>query len=231
MNDLMTQTSSTAVANAPATNFFEQYAEATNRNAIVGDLLKFSKGHYTSGQDDKPVKEGTQLVANMDELMVGWVKWEGGKPADQIMGKVVEGYVPPKRNTLGDTDESQWEIDEQSRQPRDPWQLTNYLIFKEPAGDQLYTYATSSKGGINAIGKLCGTFGKHMRAKPDEFPIVSLGVDSYRHPNKAYGLIFTPKFDVTGWTSKAAFAEALATEAAEQAAKAADKASDSQTRF
>ena len=55
-----------------------------------------------------------------------------------------------------------------------------------------------------------------MRQKPDQYPVIALSVDSYRHPNKAYGKIFTPKFDVVGWTGKADFAEALQQEAAEQ---------------
>lgn len=211
----MTEHKSGAMA-VPEKDFFTQYAEAASQNKIVGDLLKFSKGEYLAGQDGDEVDEGTELVANMDEFLVGWVRWEGGKPTDMQMGKVVEGFRPPTRRELGDTEESEWETDEQTGQPRDPWQLTNYLILKEPGGDKLYTFATSSKGGLGAVAKLAGEFGKRMRQRPNNFPIIALNVDSYRHPNKAYGKIFTPKFDVVGWTGKAEFADALAADAAER---------------
>lgn len=204
----------TAVATTGG-NAFEQYGNAVSQRTIVGELLKFSKGEYTFGQNDQEVEEGTTLIANMDELMVGWVKWEDGKPAEHLMGRISEGYVPQKRRELGDTDENEWETDDQGR-PRDPWQLTNYLLLKDPDGDQIYTFATSSRGGLNAIGELCKVYGRQMRQHPDDFPIIALNVDSYRHSNKAYGKIFTPKLDVTGWAPKAEFAEAL--EAADQEA-------------
>jgi hypothetical protein len=76
------------------------------RSRSSGKLLKFSKGDYLVGEDNDEVEEGTQYVANMDELMVGWIRWADGKPEDQIMGRVSEGYQPPKRNTLGDDDKT-----------------------------------------------------------------------------------------------------------------------------
>lgn len=202
-------------------NPFEAYGQAVSSRTIVGELLKFSKGEYTFGQNDTEVDEGTKLVANMDELMVGWVKWEDGKPVEHLMGRVIDGFKPERRSALGDNDQDEWETDDNSR-PRDPWQLTNYLLLKDPDGDQLYTFATSSRGGLNAIGELCKTFGRQMRQRPTQFPVIELNVDSYRHSNKAYGKIFVPKFDVAGWAEKAEFAEAL--EAADQEAAAEDKA-------
>lgn len=210
----------------PEKNFFEQYADAVETNRIVGDLLKFSKGEYLAGQNGDEIEEGTELVAHMGELMVGWVRWEGGRPTDMRMGRVVEGFTPLPRRELGETDETEWETDESTGQPRDPWQLTNYLILKEPGGDRLFTFATSSKGGLSAIGALCRTYGKAARQRPNDFPIVALNVDSYRHSNKAYGKIFVPKLDVVGWLDKAEFDEALAADAAAQSGNAADDAGD-----
>lgn len=225
-----------AVANAQNTavstasdNYYAAYGDATTQRTIVGDLLKFSKGEYLRGKDGDEVAEGTELVANMDELMVGWIRWEGGKPTDHVMGKVGEGYVPPKRNTLGDDDEARWEVDESSGQPRDPWQFSNYLIMKEPDSDQLFTFTTSSRGGINAVGDLCKRYGKEMRQRPNDFPIVSLDVDSYRHPNKAYGKIFVPVLRIAGWSAKTGFAEALADEAADREASSENATASEQT--
>jgi hypothetical protein len=201
-------------------NAFQQYSDAASRSRIIGKLLKFSKGEYLAGQDSEEIPEGTHLVVNMDELLVGWQKWEGGKPADSEMGRVAEGFRPPKRADLGDLDESRWETDDRG-QPRDPWQLTNIAILKDPDGDQIYTFATSSKGGVSAIGELAGAYGKAMRQRPDEYPVIALNVRSYKHPNKNYGKIFTPKFDIVGWAPKISFDGALDaanTEAAEEEA-------------
>ncbi len=211
MNDLAVQQQGTAIT-TPGGNYFQSYGDQVSQRSIVGKLLKFSKGDYLVGESNDEVEEGTQYVANMDELMVGWIRWADNKPTDQIMGRVSEGYQPPKRNTLGDDDKTRWEVDEQGRE-RDPWQFSNYLILKTPGEtgeDALFTFTTSSRGGLNAIGELCKAYGKAMRQRPDELPIISLGVGSYQHSNKAFGRIKFPIFEVVGWAPRAEFAEALA---------------------
>lgn len=224
MNDVATQNGTgTAVAQGQG-NFFTSYGDSASQKSIVGQLLKFSKGDYMVGEQNADMPEGTELLCNMDELMVGWIKWADQKPVEQIMGRIAEGYMAPKRKDLDEQDESTWEVDETNGQPRDPWQFSNYLIMKTPGesgDDNLFTFATSSRGGLNAIGDLCKVYGKGMRTRPDEFPIVRLGVGSYQHSNKAFGRIKFPKLDVVGWTSKAEFAEALADAATAAAAQAA----------
>lgn len=236
MNELATQQAGTALAN-PGGNYFQSYGDQVSQKSIVGKLLKFSKGDYLVGENNEEVEEGTQYIANMDELMVGWIRWEDNKPTDQIMGKVSEGYQPAKRNTLGDDDKTKWEVDEQGRE-RDPWQFSNYLILKTPgeAGeDSLFTFTTSSRGGLNAIGELCKAYGKAMRQRPEEFPIISLGVGSYQHSNKAFGRIKFPIFEVKDWAAKSEFAEALAgddqPEAETAPAPKKGKGAAAQTRF
>jgi hypothetical protein len=224
MIDLVVKTSGALAL--PEKNFFEQYAEAANGNRVIGDFLKFSKGDWLYGRNSEEMDRGTRLVANLAELKVGWQKWSGGKPADAVMGKVIEGFVPPTRASLGDNEPHLWEVDESNGQRRDPWQLTNTLILKEEKADDLYTFSTSSKGGIGAIAKIAGEFGRHMRAKPGELPVVALEVDSYAHPNKALGRIKTPVFKLVGWADKAAFDAALNAEA-----EAAEAASDEDAPF
>ena len=214
-NDMTTASTGTAVATAGTANAFEAYAQATNKNTIVGDLLKFSKGEYLAGQNADEVAIGTRMVAIMGEMMVGWVKWEGGKPADMRMGRLADSFVPPTRATLGDTDQALWEVDEQTGKPRDPWQLSNYLILKDEKSDKLYTFTTSSKGGMGALGKVAGAYGKNIRMKPDDYPVITLGKDKYKHPNAAYGWIHTPKFDVVGWADRKAVDALLRSEVAE----------------
>jgi len=212
-NDITKSGNGTALAN-PSQNPFTDYGNATTLTGIVGKLLKFSKGDYTFGQDNEELPEGTRFVANMDELLTGWIRWEDNRPTDHVMGKVSESFQIPRRNTLGDNDPSAWEID-QNGKARDPWQLSNYLLLKsqgmdDAEGDDLYTFTTSSKGGLNAIGLLCKKYGAVCRQKPNEYPIIEIGVGSYKHPNPEFGRIKFPTFEIVGWAPKAAFAGEVA---------------------
>jgi hypothetical protein len=241
MNQLVSA-QSTSLAPAGG-NAFEAYGQAVSQRSIVGKLLKFSKGDYLVGENNEDMPEGTELIANMDELMVGWIKWQDNKPAEQIMGRVSDGYQAPRRTDLGDNNKDDWETDDQG-QLRDPWQFSNYLILKEPGEDgELYTFATSSKGGLNAIGELCKSYGKAMRQRPDDLPVVTLKVGSYQHSNKSFGRIKFPIFELTGWAPRVEFTAALAADAdtadtgsegateSPKKAAAAKKATAAETRF
>jgi hypothetical protein len=205
MNEV-TKPQNTSVA--AQSNPFIAYGEAVAQKSIVGKLLKFSKGDYLAGQEEEEVPFGTQFVANMDELLVGWIRWEASKPTDQIMGKVKDNYQIPNRNELGDTDETQWETDAQG-QPRDPWQLTNYWLMKGTGDDtELYTFTTSSKGGLGSIGDVTLKYGRAASMHPDEWPVVQIGASSYEHRNRSIGRIKFPTFKIVGWAPKSVFAEA-----------------------
>lgn len=193
---------------------------------IVGRLMKFSTGDYLAGQENEEIERGTRLIANMDQLLYGWVRWEDMKPAEQVMGLLGDGYKPPKRDTLGfgyqpgdktASDTSEWEVDEKSGVPRDPWMLTYYLLLRrldkdnkpvESTEEGLFTFTTSSTGGKDAVIDLCGKYGKWMRVHPNDYPIITLSKEQYNHPNKQYGVIKKPKFlfdPRKDWTSKSAF--------------------------
>lgn len=213
----MTEDTGTAVVNPSARNFFEAYGDQTQSRSIVGKLLKFSKGDYTVGQENEEVPVGTRFAVSMDNFLVGWIKWVDQKPEEQVMGLLSEGYTPPKRRELGDTDEEAWEADADGK-PRDPWQLTNQVLFKVPgkkrSDDVLFTFTTSSYGGISNLGKLCKAYGTSMRQHPDENPVIEIGVEKYKHSNAQYGTIKNPTFTIVGWEKKALFAEAEAAQVA-----------------
>jgi hypothetical protein len=194
-------------------NFFEEYgAQASSFQNIVGKLLRFSKGDYLAGQDNEEVKPGTEVVACMDTLQIGWIKWLDQRPARREMVLALDAALSPKdfrvkkRDELDDPDRSMWELDA-SGKPRDPWQFTNELIMRPMDWDgddaNLYTFSITSKGGVTAIGNLAKFYGKETRLKPDEYPVIALGVDSYLHPNKEFGRIKIPVLTPTGeWSAK-----------------------------
>ena len=202
------------------TNYFTEYAKVAGaQSTIVGQLLKFSKGDYVAGQDNEEISIGTKLIANMDNLLVGWQRWQDNRPAESLMGTLLEGFQPSKRDELGFTDSSEWEIDDNGK-PRDPWVFTHLMLMKKPGKQgQLYTFTTNSAGGKNAIAKLCGEYGKEMREHTDEYPIVELGVGNYMHSNASYGRIKFPVFEITGWADKTEFDEAAETPSTASAKK------------
>lgn len=214
----------TAVTNLQQRDFFEELGEQLARqSSIVGSLLKFNKGDWLAGKDEEDIPSGTKLAVNMDQVMVGWVKWIDNKPDQQIMHstKVMEetGVRPAPRSELGDVDPTAWEVDTNGK-PRDPWQHTMYLLMKEPgkkfSAEKAYTFTTSSTGGRSAVGKMMTKYGTERRSRPDSHPIVELGVDSWVHPE--YGRVKVPVLSLVGWEPKSLFEAAAVAEGQEPAA-------------
>lgn len=205
----------------PEKDIFEEYGEQINARNIVGQLLKFSKGDWLYGADNIDMPMGKHLIANMDQLMLGWICWQDQKPADTRMGLLIEGFQAPARYKLGHgydpdkgeeqaPDTSEWEIDEKTHEPRDPWQFTYYLVMKDPDEkdemEGIYTFTSSSTGGKSAIGDLCKIYGRKRReGYRDSYPVVALKFGSYNHSNKQYGRIKVPVLPVVGWVSKEVF--------------------------
>jgi hypothetical protein len=188
-------------------NYFELYADSILRAALVGDLLKFTKfGEFKAGRDNIDVPVGAVLVAHMPTLTIGFIKWVENRPVEHVMGLVNEGFVPPKRESLGDLDKATWERYDDDR-PRDPWQLTNYLVMSDPETKDLYTFATSSKTGLSSLGELIKAYGQRMRQFPDEYPMVELQCRHYI--DEDWGEVRFPGFKVAGWVGGAPYAALL----------------------
>jgi hypothetical protein len=198
--DASNKAAATAVAKTED-NPFSSYGEAAAAHNFTGELLKFSKGDYVAGQNNREIPVGTRFVANMDGVEVGWVRWEDGSPVEVRMGPVAEYFKPARRADLGDDDRALWAADENGH-PRDPWQFTNNLVLASVDDAELFTFATSSKGGLGAIGELCKAYGAEMHQHPNEWPVIELEVGSYAHNNKAYGRIKFPIFKIVDWTPK-----------------------------
>jgi hypothetical protein len=204
---------------------FCAFADAIAPKHILGDLLKFNKGDYLAGETAETIPVGTKVTVGMDLLLVGWVRWENGKPIEHRMVRVADGKSPQRRAELGDDDRSLWEIDSQGK-PRDPWALTQYVPAIDESGD-LFTFCTTSRGGINALADLSRYYGRNRHAHPDEFPVVELSVETYQHSNPQFGRIKVPSFKPVGWSLKHDFWDTIGTEVpSTPAASGADEMSD-----
>jgi hypothetical protein len=173
---------------------FAAYAAAMGGQQ--GKLLKFSKGDYTAAEDDEDVPIGTQFVAILEELTIGWIRWENGKPVDPILGRLVDKFMPPNRDELGYTNKAEWDADAKGN-PQDPWAFVNYLPLIRIDNGEAYTFTTRSRGGLNAIGKLSGQFARQRRKHHGQMPIVALEVGSYPHDD--YGRIKFPVLRIVDW--------------------------------
>ena len=152
---------------------FEAYANAVAPKNILGSLMKFSKGDYLAGEEGKAIETGTTVTANLDELLAGWIKWKEGKPVEQRMVRVADGVPPPRRDDLGDEDPTSWELDNNG-QAKDCWQFTNYLPLMNAEGE-LFTFTTSSRGGLSAVADLSRRYGRHRYKHPDVHPVHRAG--------------------------------------------------------
>jgi hypothetical protein len=191
----------TTEISAATANFYEKYGQAAAGRNFVGSLLKFNKfGEFVAGQYDDKIAIGTRLAAYMDSLATGYTRWEANRPVETIMGPVGAGFVPPKRAELGYLDKTQWERFDDGRE-KDPWAFTNtlVLIHRRKDGDEWFTFTTSSRGGIVALGQLSRAHGSHVRQRPDEYPIVELGMGSYQHPDRSIGEVRFPIFKIADW--------------------------------
>jgi hypothetical protein len=153
-------------------------------------LIKFVKGDYCIGEENVG---GRQYIAYVRQLARGWVKFRGGECVERRIGKVEDGFKIPARAELGDLDDSHWEKDS-SGHPRDPWVNQYFLPVEDLDTGALAIFATGSRGGQEAIGRLCQIYARGWRKG---LPIVELATASYKH--KRYGRIETPDLRIVGW--------------------------------
>ena len=170
---------------------------AAEEDAGFEKLLKFIKGKYYVGPKESRTETplGSQFIAHASQWTKCWNKFADGKVSDRRMGKVAEGYVPPEREELGDTDQSKWEIVDSKR--RDPWSLHYILPMEEMERGEVFIFTTPSIGGHIAVSDLCKAYAKRAKKGLRGLPIVRLGATDM--PTKAYGIVPRPDFIIEGW--------------------------------
>ena len=135
----------------------------------------------------------------MATLTIGWQNWVDGKPVDSDMGLLADNFRPKLRRELGDMDDSEWELDKDGKK-KDPWQFTNMVVCRVIDGDTFFTFVTSSKGGVQAVGNLCNDYAKGRAKNNGKLPVVTFERGHYKHDE--YGRIYFPKLVVEGWSAK-----------------------------
>ena len=111
------------------------------------------------------------------------------------MGLLYSDFRMPMRDTLGDTDASQWE-EGLSGGPEDPWKSQACLVLQGVETKELFTFVTTSATGRRAIGNLLRHYDRMQKTNADEVPVVKLKPGGYNH--RKVGWVATPVFAVVG---------------------------------
>ena len=199
-------TVSTAVALPDTRTAAERYIEENAPSSIVGRLVKFSKdGVFVTSDDGEAINEDTDFIALCDETLVGWIKFNGKEnPPDRVMGLLYSDFRMPMRNSLGDTDASQWE-EGLSGTAEDPWKSQACLVLQSVETRELFTFVTTSATGRRAVGNLLRHYDRMQKTNADEVPVVKLKPGGYNH--RKVGWVATPVFAVVGRADRSSAAK------------------------
>jgi hypothetical protein len=178
--------------------------EAFADEGFGSDRLMFDgkRGVWSMGKETVPI--GTKVVVMMDQLMKGFIRFDDGMPTTQLLPQgATQADLYTLRQSLGDLDQSLWERSKKGK-PIDPWRQARELpvILLVRTLDTV-VFSTSSQGGLHAVSALKRAVMGERRdpSCPTALPIVSLDADSYKHPEKEYGTIYTPLLDIDRWTT------------------------------
>lgn len=179
-------------------DYRSRYLDEVAPSGIAGRLVKFKDGEYLTSDDDKPLPPDDEYILLADDTLVGWIKFNGtGEAPDKVMGLLFDGWEMPPRESLGDTDQSKWELGLDGT-PADPWQHHQYLVLQQTDTQELFTFVTSSRTGRRAVGNLLRHFDRMRRHHPDELPVVRLAKGGFKHRDDRIGWVNVPLFVVVG---------------------------------
>jgi hypothetical protein len=169
-------------------------------------MLRFKEGKFYIGEDEVPL--GTEFIADTMSWTRGYVKWVDGLIAETRMDIVADGNPMPTREELGDLDENEWDKDERTGAPRDPWQVQHILPLENPETGEYLIFVTSSVGGRIAVEKLCNFTGRqYKQQRQSGLPVIRLAAKDM--PTKFGGTKPRPEFPIVRWHNLPPIAEDL----------------------
>jgi hypothetical protein len=116
------------------------------------------------------------------------------------MVRLGEDADVPTRESLGETDASQWPVSDLSGQPADPWQeqITFPLIGCDANGE-VYAYVARGVVGLNAARDLLGRYRWHPKRHQGLLPVVEIGSGTYT--SKRFGPRPKPVLKIVSWVN------------------------------
>jgi len=185
----------------------EAYQQMTGQdNRLPGERLQFKQGAWViEGNIKNTLEAGTELIANMPNLVFAWRQFrtsQSGKmyPHYEAVAYPLSGEALPPRETLGDTDQDDWEL--YNGKPKDPWSMVVILVLRDDQDDdRLYRLELDNKSSVNAIRDLLGEFAKEARMHMNQLPVIALGSDwAERKTDEGETQRWQkPVFDIVAW--------------------------------
>jgi hypothetical protein len=177
--------------------FRDAYLDAIAPATIAGKMVKFSKdGENVVVEDKSVIGEDVDFIALCPETLIGHVRFDHDG-VKREMGLLYDGYQMVPRESLGDTDPSQWETGLDG-QPADPWVHAVYLVLQRVDNSELFTFVAMSKTSRRAVGTLLRHYDRMQRTHKGYLPIVRLKVGGYQHRDPRVGWVKTPVIAAVG---------------------------------
>ena len=177
-----------AVRKGDASHYLTEFAVGP-----TGTNFKFDGkvGKFVRTQDETEIPAGTELTCLFDLTEGGWIRFHGaGNPPDIKMGPVFGGFMPAKREELGDLDQDLWEKDLGGK-PADPWQHQIRLPLLAKDGE-LLIFQTTSVTGRRAVGNLLNHCNRMAKKEPGFYPVVQLKTGGFQHRDTRVGWVRHP---------------------------------------
>ncbi len=152
-------------------------------------ILKMDKtGHWVFGADQTEVEDDSIWAVNPFSFVHGYIAWGEGVVLAEKMAPVSEPL--PETGPAPDGAKRGWEM-----------QVGMSLACANGEDEGMQArYTVTSVGGKKAVQALAIAIAEQVDVNPDKpVPLVRLKKEHYQH--KSYGRIYTPVFDITGWSS------------------------------
>ena len=153
--------------------------------------------------DPMPLKDDDKFVFLSDQIWGGWIKFyrDGTSPPTRIQGLLTDGFRLPPRDSLGDRDETKWEVG-LSGKPEDCWKHQIIALLQKCGTDELYSFIATNPTSRGAVTDLITHCQRRKRSGKDDYPIVRLATSSFprREPPKVK--VWKPHFAIVGHQPK-----------------------------
>jgi hypothetical protein len=158
-------------------------ASAASKSILIGQLVRFRKGHFPVGRDEGDLLGATLVAHGVTRL---WQKWHEGTVIEQI--PYVRGQFFPE------------EVDEieDDGEPGE-WALSSLLYLRDLDTGADFTFVTPSASGRRSVGQLSRQITNQRMMFPTVMPVVRLTAAKFR--SRHFGEIDKPEFVVIGWVA------------------------------
>jgi hypothetical protein len=190
MNKLVTVTSNNNIVPYDTEVDLDALRESVSGLALFpGEWIKFRKGSWLVGQEDRAASLTEPYIAHMGEILIGWTKIVDSVVIKRIAGRIADKFRAPMREQLDDED--------LIGTPNDRWKPMTAMILRD-ATSEIYTFTSLSLSGRTAVNQLIDRYLRKCHSFPGKMPAVllSVGTGYSKKHNSEYPV---PLFKIVGW--------------------------------